>query len=316
MKEKCRDFYHKMLLIRRFEEKAAQLYTTGKIAGFCHLYIGQEAVVTGMLSVAQKEDTHITSYRDHGHMIALGCDLGSVMAELMGKSGGCSKGKGGSMHMFDPSRGFYGGHGIVGSNVSIGTGLAFAERYNDGPGITYVYYGDGAAHQGQVYESYNMAKLWNLPVVYIIENNEYAMGTSVERATATTDLYKRGESFDIPGIRASGMDVLEMEKAAAEASTYVKQGKGPFLIEAKTYRYRGHSMSDPATYRTKSEVRDMIEYKDPINNLAQLLLSKKFATQDELDGIEAEVKARVVEAVKFAESSPFPSAEDLFTDIE
>jgi pyruvate dehydrogenase E1 component alpha subunit len=316
MKEKCTNFYRKMLLIRRFEEKAAQLYTTGKIAGFCHLYIGQEAVVTGMLSVAKKEDTHITSYRDHGHMIALGCDLGSVMAELMGKSGGCSKGKGGSMHMFDPARGFYGGHGIVGSNVSIGTGLAFAEQYTGGSGITYIYYGDGAAHQGQVYESYNMAKLWNLPAVYIIENNEYAMGTSVERATAVTDLYKRGESFGIPGIRASGMDVLEMEKAAIEASTYVKQGKGPFLIEAKTYRYRGHSMSDPATYRTKSEVQEVIEYKDPINNLAQLLLSKKYATQDELDAIEAQIKAKVVEAVKFAEASPFPSPEDLFTDIE
>ena len=232
------NFYKKMLLIRRFEEKAAQLYGMGKIAGFCHLYIGQEAVVTGMLSVATKEDKHITSYRDHGHMLALDVDPKVIMAELLGRETGCSKGRGGSMHMFSPELNFYGGHGIVGAQVSLGTGLAFAEKYKKGKGIAFVYYGDGAAHQGQVYESFNLAKLWNLPVVYVLENNEYAMGTSVARSTAQPDLYKRGESFGIPGIQADGMDVLKMVEVAEAAVKHVRSGKGPILIEAKTYRYR------------------------------------------------------------------------------
>lgn len=305
-----------MLLIRRFEEKTAQIYTTGKIAGFCHLYIGQEAVVVGMLSVATKEDKHITAYRDHGHMLALGSDPGIIMAELMGKSGGCSKGKGGSMHMFDISNNFYGGHGIVGGNVSLGTGLAFAEKYNETAGIAYVYFGDGAANQGQVYESFNMAKLWNLPVVYVIENNEYAMGTSVKRSTMSEELYKRGEAFAIPGVRVCGMSVLEVEKAAIEASHHIKKGKGPFIIEAKTYRYRGHSMSDPATYRTKEEVQCVIAQKDPINSFAHFLLDKKHVSQERLDEIEADVKEKVAAAVKFAEASEFPAEEDLFKDID
>jgi len=315
-KEKHESCYYKMLLIRRFEEKAAQFYGMGKISGFCHLYIGQEAVVVGMLTVAKQSDKHVTSYRDHGHMLALGSDAGPIMAELMGKATGCSKGKGGSMHMFDPSNNFYGGHGIVGAQVSIGTGLAFAEKYLDTKGIAYVYYGDGAANQGQVYESFNMAKLWNLPVVYVIENNEYALGTSVSRATAMTDLYKRGESFGIPGIRVDGMDVLEMEKAAIKASTYVGEGRGPFIIEAKTYRYKGHSMSDPATYRTRAEVQDVMEKRDPINNFKKFVLEKGHVAQAKLDEIESSIKKIVAEAASFAEESPFPDPTDLYTDVE
>lgn len=316
VQKKYENFHRQMLLIRRFEEKTAQIYTTGKIAGFCHLYIGQEAVVVGMLSASTKEDKHITAYRDHGHMLALGSDPGAIMAELMGKSDGCSRGKGGSMHMFDISNNFYGGHGIVGANVSIGTGLAFAEKYKEGSGIAYVYFGDGAAHQGQVYECFNMAKLWNLPVVYVIENNEYAMGTSIKRSTMSEELYKRGESFGIPGMRACGMSVLEMEKAAIHASEHVKKGKGPFIIEAKTYRYRGHSMSDPATYRTKEEVQCVIEQKDPITSFARFLLDKKYVSQKQLDEIEADVKEKVASAVKYAEASAFPAQEDLFKDVD
>lgn len=306
------NFYKKMLLIRRFEEKAGQLYGMGKIAGFCHLYIGQEAVVTGMLSVATKEDKHITSYRDHGHMLALDIDPNIIMAELLGKETGCSKGRGGSMHMFDPDKNFYGGHGIVGAQVSIGTGLAFADKYRKNKGISFVYYGDGAAHQGQVYESFNLAKLWNLPVVYILENNEYAMGTSVTRSTAQPELYKRGESFGIPGIQADGMDVLKMSEAAEKAVKHVRSGKGPILIEAKTYRYRGHSMSDPATYRSKEEVQDYKEHQDPIARFKKFLLDKKHFSEEKIKEWDKEVKEKVLAAAKFAEESPEPDVKNLF----
>jgi pyruvate dehydrogenase E1 component alpha subunit len=306
------NFYKKMLLIRRFEEKAAQLYGMGKIAGFCHLYIGQEAVVTGMLSAATKDDKHITSYRDHGHMLALDVDPKVIMAELLGKETGCSKGRGGSMHMFDPDRNFYGGHGIVGAQVSIGTGIGLAEQYKGGKGISFVYYGDGAAHQGQVYESFNLAKLWNLPVVYVIENNEYAMGTSVSRSTGQPDLYKRGESFGIPGIQADGMDVLKMADVAEQVVKHVKSGKGPILVEAKTYRYRGHSMSDPATYRSKEEVQEYKEHHDPIDRFKQFLLKNKHASEDQIKNWDKEIKEQVVEAAKFAEESPDPDVKDLF----
>ncbi len=307
-----KNFYKKMLLIRRFEEKAAQLYGMGKIAGFCHLYIGQEAVVTGMLSAATKDDKHITSYRDHGHMLALDVDPKVIMAELLGKETGCSKGRGGSMHMFDPGRNFYGGHGIVGAQVSIGTGIGFAEQYKGGKGISFVYYGDGAAHQGQVYESFNLAKLWNLPVVYIIENNEYAMGTSVSRSTGQPDLYKRGESFGISGIQADGMDVLKMAEVAEKAVKHVKSGKGPILIEAKTYRYRGHSMSDPATYRSKEEVQEYKEHHDPIDRFKQFLLKNKHVSEDQIKEWDKEIKDQVAESAKFAEASPDPDVKDLF----
>jgi pyruvate dehydrogenase E1 component alpha subunit len=314
--KKYENYYHTMLLIRRFEQKVGQFYGMGKISGFCHLYIGQEAVIVGMLSVATEHDKHITSYRDHGHMIALGSDPGTVMAELMGKAGGCSKGKGGSMHMFDPINNFYGGHGVVGAQVPIGTGLAFAEKYLEKQGIAYVYYGDGAVNQGQVYESFNMAKLWNLPVVYVIENNEYSMGTSVARSTANPELYRRGESFGIPGIRADGMNVFEMEEVAKKAFAHVKAGNGPFLIEAKTYRYKGHSVSDPATYRTKEEVKEMMDTRDPIDQLKDFLLKNKYTNQASFDEIEENVKAIVQKSVDFAEASPFPGEEDLYTDVD
>lgn len=304
-----------MLLIRRFEEKAGSLYGMRKIAGFCHLYIGQEAVVVGMVGAATKDDKHITSYRVHGHMLAVGADSKSVMAELMGKSTGCSKGKGGSMHLFATEKNLYGGHGIVGAQVPLGTGLALADQYKGTKNVTCVYYGDGAAHQGQVYESFNLAKLWNLPVVYIIENNGYAMGTSVERSTACTDLYKRGESFGIPGIRVEkGYDVLEVERHAKKAMEYARK-KGPILLEIKTYRYRGHSMSDPAKYRQKEEVQDYKEKHDPINVFKKFLLDKKHFSEDQLKEIESEVKQVVKEAVEFSEQSPEPDASELFTDI-
>ncbi len=308
-------FYKQMVLIRRFEEKSGQLYGMGKIAGFCHLYIGQEAVIVGCIASSQSGDKFITSYRDHGHMLALGTDPKVVMAELMGRATGCSQGKGGSMHMFDLERHFYGGHGIVGAQVPIGTGLAFADKYLGKNNISYVFYGDGAAHQGQVYESFNMAALWQLPVIYIIENNHYAMGTSVLRSTKETDLYKRGEPFGIPGLQVDGMDVLAVEKALKEAATYVRSGKGPFIIEAKTYRYRGHSMSDPAKYRTKEEVQEHKELRDPINNFKQYILDKAIVTENELSAIDAEVKNIVNEAVEFSDKSPEPDPAELFTDI-
>jgi pyruvate dehydrogenase E1 component alpha subunit len=311
----CVELYTKMLLVRRFEEKAGQLYGMGMIAGFCHLYIGQEAVVVGIQSRLAKGDSVVTSYRCHGHLLAAGSDPGVVMAELMGRVDGCSKGKGGSMHMFDVANNFYGGHGIVAAQVPIGTGLAFAHKYNGDGNISVVYYGDGAANQGQVFESFNMASLWKLPVLYVVENNEYAMGTSVARASASIDFYRRGEAFGIAGVQVNGMNVLAVSEAVEKAMSYVRSGNGPMLMEVKTYRYRGHSMSDPATYRTKEEVNEVKGTRDPINSLKELLLAKKYLTEEGLKDLEKEVKIRIDNAVKFAEASPEPDAGELYKDV-
>lgn len=307
--------YHQMLLIRRFEEKCGQLYGMGLIAGFCHLYIGQEAVITGINLAKKPADHTITSYRDHGHILAAGIDPKSVLAELTGKFAGCSKGKGGSMHMFDPENNFHGGHGIVGAQVPIGTGIAFAEKYKATDNICFTFFGDGAAHQGQVYESFNMAKLWNLPVIYILENNEYAMGTSVERSAGMKDLWRRGESFGIPGKQIDGMNIEAVYTAAMEAADYVRKGNGPILLEMKTYRYRGHSMSDPAKYRSKEEVDNYKENKDPIENIRNKILQSKFATEDELKNIEKQIKDIVAEAAEFAINAPEPELSELYTDV-
>ena len=314
-KQQLLKFYEQMLLIRRFEEKAGQLYGMGQIAGFCHLYIGQEAVAVGMQSVVSEKDAIITAYRDHGHMLACGSDPKTIMAELLGRADGCSRGKGGSMHMFDLAKGFYGGHGIVGAQVSIGTGIAFALKYNETKAVCFAYFGDGAAHQGQVYESFNMASLWKLPVVYVIENNQYAMGTSLARHSSTKDLYKRGESFGIPGVSIDGMDVLKVAEAAKKAKDYVLSGNGPILLEVKTYRYRGHSMSDPGLYRSKEEVNDYKEHHDPIESLKDLILSSRFAEEEELKAIDKKIRNTVQEATDFAQNSPEPLVEDLYTDI-
>lgn len=314
-KETLLHFYKQMLLIRRFEEKSGQLYGMGQIAGFCHLYIGQEAVAVGMQSVVTDKDYIITAYRDHGHMLACGSDPKIIMAELLGRETGCSKGKGGSMHMFDLEKGFFGGHGIVGAQVSLGTGLAFALKYREIQGACFTYFGDGAAHQGQVYESFNMASLWKLPVIYIIENNQYSMGTSVARHSSTSELYKRGEGFGIPGIVTDGMDVLKVAETAARAKEHVLAGKGPILLEMKTYRYRGHSMSDPGLYRSKEEVNDFKEHHDPIETLKSLIVKKKFAGEEELKEIEKEIRNRVQEATNFAQDSPEPGEDQLYTDI-
>jgi pyruvate dehydrogenase E1 component alpha subunit len=307
--------YRQMLLIRRFEEKAGQLYGMGLIAGFCHLYIGQEAVVVGMQASAQPGDSIITTYRDHGHMLACGMDAKGVMAELTGRAGGYSKGKGGSMHMFSREKGFYGGHGIVGASVPLGTGLAFAHKYREDGGVCFCYFGDGAANQGQVYESFNMASLWKLPIVYIIENNKYGMGTSVERASATVDLYRRGEAFGIPGVQVNGMDVLEVRAAGGEVVDYVRGGKGPYVVEMNTYRYRGHSMSDPAKYRTKEEVAKMRKESDPLDTLRTFMLERQLIDEGRLKDIDREVRAVVNEAAEFSQTSPEPDPAELYTDI-
>jgi len=308
-------FYREMLLIRRFEEKAGQLYGMGLIGGFCHLYIGQEAVVVGMQSAIGEGDSVITSYRDHGHMLACGMEAKGIMAELTGRIGGFSKGKGGSMHMFSVDKNFYGGHGIVGAQVPIGTGIAFAGKYNGNDRVCLTYFGDGSANQGQVYEAFNMAALWALPVIYVIENNEYAMGTSTKRSSAVTELYRRGESFGIPGKQVDGMDVIEVAKAAKEAVEHCRSGKGPFLLELKTYRYRGHSMSDPAKYRSKEEVELYKEQRDPIERLKGKILRDKIADEEALKAIEAEIKVIVNNAAEFAKTSPEPSEDELWTDI-
>jgi pyruvate dehydrogenase E1 component alpha subunit len=308
-------YYRDMLLIRRFEEKSGQLYGMGKIGGFCHLYIGQEAVVVGMQAVAGPEDAVVTSYRDHGHMLACGMDPRGVMAELTGRSGGYSKGKGGSMHMFSREKKFYGGHGIVGAQVPIGTGLAFAQKFNENGGVTFCYFGDGSANQGQVYESFNMAELWRLPVVYIIENNQYAMGTAVARASATVELYQRGASFNIPGRPVDGMNVLSVKEAGQEAVEWCRSGKGPMILEMKTYRFRGHSMSDPAKYRTKEELNKMKTERDPIEQLRHLLLEQGLTSEDALKEIDREVKAVVTDAADFSLESPEPDPSELWTDI-
>ncbi|MEI9850041.1 MAG: pyruvate dehydrogenase (acetyl-transferring) E1 component subunit alpha [Sphingomonas sp.] len=314
-KEELLGLYRQMLLIRRFEEKAGQLYGLGFIGGFCHLYIGQEAVAVGLQSALDGDrDSVITGYRDHGHMLAYGIDPKVIMAELTGRAAGISRGKGGSMHMFSTTKKFYGGHGIVGAQVGLGTGLAFAHKYNDDGGVVLAYFGDGAANQGQVYESFNMAELWKLPVVYVIENNQYAMGTSVHRSSAEDQLYKRGESFRIPGIQVDGMDVLACRGAAEEALAWVRAGKGPIILEMKTYRYRGHSMSDPAKYRSREEVQSVREKSDPIEH-ARRELEALDVREDALKAIEAEIRKIVNEAADFAESTPEPDVAELYTDV-
>lgn len=314
-KEELVQLYQQMLLIRRFEERAAQLYGMGKIAGFCHLYIGQEAVVVGIQSCLGPQDSVITAYRDHGHMLAAGMDPNGVMAELTGRADGYSKGKGGSMHMFSREKKFYGGHGIVGAQVSLGTGLAFAHQYNEDGGLCATYMGDGAANQGQVYESFNMASLWKLPVLFIIENNKYGMGTSVDRHTSNTNFYQRGEPWGIPGILVDGMDVLSVKEATEKAVDYIRSGKGPMLLEMRTYRYRGHSMSDPAKYRTKDELEDMKKNHDPIESIKNLLMTSHGLDDAYFKGIEKEVKEICLEAAEFAQKSPEPDASELYTDI-
>ncbi|QFR32457.1 pyruvate dehydrogenase (acetyl-transferring) E1 component subunit alpha [Ancylobacter sp. TS-1] len=314
-KEEELEAYRRMLEIRRFEEKAGQLYGMGLIGGFCHLYIGQEAVVVGMQAALREGDQVITGYRDHGHMLATGMDPKGVMAELTGRRGGYSKGKGGSMHMFSTDKGFYGGHGIVGAQVSLGTGLAFANRYRDNGNVSLTYFGDGAANQGQVYESFNMAELWKLPVVFIIENNKYAMGTAVNRASAQTDFSKRGASFNIPGEQVDGMDVRAVKAAGARAVEFARSGKGPYILEMLTYRYRGHSMSDPAKYRSKEEVQKMRTEHDPIEQVRARLLEKKWAAEDELKAIDAEIRDRMNAAADFASADPEPDVSELYTDV-
>jgi len=304
-----------MLLIRRFEEKAGQLYGMGAIGGFCHLYIGQEAVVVGMQMALKKGDQIITGYRDHGHMLACGMEAKGVMAELTGRRGGYSKGKGGSMHMFSKAENFYGGHGIVGAQVSLGTGLAFANRYRGNDNVSLAYFGDGASNQGQVYESFNMAELWKLPVVYVIENNQYAMGTSVERSSATAELYKRGTSFNIPGEPVDGMDVEAVYAAGRKAVGWCRAGKGPTILEMKTYRYRGHSMSDPAKYRTREEVQSVREKRDPIEHFGQKLIQRGVAGEDDLKAMDKEIRAIVNTAAEFATESPEPDREELYSDV-
>ena len=313
-KDELLKFYQDMLLIRRFEERAGQLYGMGLIGGFCHLYIGQEAIAVGMQSISQKGDQIITGYRDHGHMLAAGMDPREVMAELTGRAGGSSKGKGGSMHMFDVATGFYGGHGIVGAQVALGTGLALANSYKNNGNVSYAYMGDGAANQGQVYESFNMAQLWKLPVVYVIENNQYAMGTAVERAASETAFHKRGVSFRIPGEEVDGMDVIAVREAGARATEHARSGQGPYILEMKTYRYRGHSMSDPAKYRTKEEVDEVKTTRDPIDHIKERL-AKAGVTEDDLKGVDADVKRIVAEAAEFARTSPEPDPSELYTDV-
>ncbi len=307
--------YSDMLLIRRFEEKSGQLYGMGLIAGFCHLYIGQEAVVVGIQSRQNPQDTVITSYRDHGHMLACGMDAGGIMAELTGRIGGFSKGKGGSMHMFSREKNFFGGHGIVGAQVSLGTGMAFAHKYKKDDGVCITYMGDGAANQGQVAESYNMASLWNLPALYVIENNRYSMGTAVARHTSNGDFYRRGEPYNIPGEKVNGMDVFEVQAAADRAFAHIRAGKGPYILQMETYRYRGHSMSDPAKYRTKEEVDTFRTGNDPILLLTDFLLKSKKATEADLEAIQDQIKEVVKVAAEFSQESPEPDSSELYTDV-
>jgi pyruvate dehydrogenase E1 component alpha subunit len=314
-KDELLAYYREMLLIRRFEEKAGQLYGMGLIGGFCHLYIGQEAVVVGLEATAKEGDQRITSYRDHGHMLACGMDPKGVMAELTGREGGYSKGKGGSMHMFSKEKEFYGGHGIVGAQVPLGAGLAFANKYRGNDAVSFTYFGDGSANQGQVYETFNMAALWKLPVVFVIENNQYAMGTAQARSTSTPALYTRGEAFGIAGESVDGMDVLAVKAAGETAVAHCRAGKGPYILEMMTYRYRGHSMSDPAKYRTRDEVQKMREERDPIEGVRQMLVTGNHASEDELKAIDRDIKATVNAAADFAKESPEPALEELWTDI-
>ncbi|MDG2187641.1 MAG: pyruvate dehydrogenase (acetyl-transferring) E1 component subunit alpha [Hyphomicrobiales bacterium] len=314
-KKQMMEAYEKMLLIRRFEEKAGQSYGLGKIGGFCHLYIGQEAVVVGLQMCIEKKDQVITTYRDHGHMLACGMNPNGVMSELYGRIDGYSKGKGGSMHMFSKDSNFFGGHGIVGASVPLGTGLAFSNKYKNNNAVTLTYFGDGAANQGQVYESFNMAKLWNLPCIYIIENNRYAMGTSVQRSSAQKDLSQRGVSFGIDGEQVDGMNIESVIEAGKRAVQKTRSNEGPYILEMLTYRYRGHSMSDPAQYRSRDEVKEVRDFSDPIENLKNKIISKKFSTEEEIKKINTEIKNIVDLSAEFAAESPFPPADELFKDI-
>ena len=314
-KEEELSAYRIMLTIRRFEEKAGQMYGMGLIGGFCHLYIGQEAVVVGMQMTLKPGDQIITGYRDHGHMIATGMEPKGVMAELTGRTHGYSKGKGGSMHMFSVERGFYGGHGIVGAQVPLGTGLAFANRYRGNDNVSVTYFGDGAANQGQVYESFNMAELWKLPVIFVIENNRYAMGTSITRSSAEVNLSRRGLSFNIPGDQVDGMDVRAVKAAGEKAAQWCRTGKGPYILEMLTYRYRGHSMSDPAKYRTREEVDEIRTHHDPIDMARQRILEKKIANEDALKKIDGEVRDLINQAAEFATHDPEPDPSELYTDV-
>lgn len=311
--EELKKFYREMLLIRRFEEKAGQLYGMGLIGGFCHLYIGQEAVVTGISSVQEKQDTVVTAYRDHAHMLACGMDPNGIMAELTGREGGYSRGKGGSMHMFSKEEGFFGGHGIVGASTAIGTGLGFAHKYKGDNGVAVAYMGDGASNQGQVAECYNMAALWSLPVLFVIENNQYGMGTSVKRSSAGT-LYRRGEGYGIPGEQVDGMDVFTVQAAARQAFDYIRSGNGPYILEMMTYRYRGHSMSDPAKYRSKEEVANMKEERDPITHVKDMMQDAGIPEED-IKLIDKAIKEIVNESAKFAQESPEPAVSELWTDV-
>jgi len=314
-KDELLHFYREMLLIRRFEEKAGQLYGMGLIGGFCHLYIGQEAIIVGLEATTKEGDKRVTSYRDHGHMLACGMDPKGVMAELTGRIGGYSKGKGGSMHMFSKEANFYGGHGIVGAQVPIGAGLAFADKYLGNDNVSFAYFGDGAANQGQVYETFNMASLWKLPAIFVIENNQYAMGTSLQRGSSTPELYTRGQAFGIPGESVNGMDVLAVKAAGEKAVAHCRSGAGPYILEMVTYRYRGHSMSDPAKYRTREEVQKVREERDAIDHVRTLLLQGKHASEDDLKAIDKEIKATVNEAADYSRESPEPALEELWTDI-
>ena len=314
-KDQLLSFYRQMLLIRRFEERAGQLYGMGLIGGFCHLYIGQEAVAVGVQSIKQPHDQIITGYRDHGHMLAAGMDPKAVMAELTGRAAGASKGKGGSMHMFSVEKSFYGGHGIVGAPASLGAGLALANRYRGDGAVAFVYFGDGAANQGQVNESFNMAELWRLPAVFIIENNQYAMGTAIERSSSETHLYRRGASFNIPGKEVDGMDVLAVRDAAGAAAENARSGGGPFILEMKTYRYRGHSMSDPGKYRTREEIDEVRKHRDPIDHLQERIEAEGFADDAALKAIDAEVRRVVADAAEYARTAPEPDPAELYTDV-
>ena len=314
-REELLEYYREMLLIRRFEERAGQLYGMGLIGGFCHLYIGQEAIAVGVQAAKRAGDQMITGYRDHGHMLVCGMDPREVMAELTGRSGGSSRGKGGSMHMFSTEAAFYGGHGIVGAQVSLGTGLALANAYRGDGKVSWAFYGDGAANQGQVYESFNMAQVWKLPIVYVIENNEYAMGTAIDRSSSETRLYKRGVSFNIPGEEVDGMDVTAVKTATLRAAEHARSGKGPYLLEMKTYRYRGHSMSDPAKYRTREEVDEVRKTRDPIDHVEEMLEKHGFADEAAMKAIDADVKRIVADAAEYARTSPEPDPSELYTDV-
>ena len=314
-KDELLQYYNDMLSIRRFEEKAGQLYGMGLIGGFCHLYIGQEAVVVGIQSTLKDGDAVITSYRDHGHMLACGMDARGVMAELTGRAGGYSKGKGGSMHMFSREKNFYGGHGIVAAQVPIGAGIAFAHKYNQTDLVSVTYFGDGAINQGQVGETLNMAGLWDLPAIFVIENNKYAMGTSQERASSGSDLFNRGKPYGIPGKQVDGMDVLAVREAAAIAVAHCRAGKGPYVLEMQTYRYRGHSMSDPAKYRSREEVSKVRSERDPIDRMRGWLIDEKVASEDELKEIDRKIKDIVSDAAEFAQNSPEPDPSELYTDV-